>query len=251
MDADRLARFWSNVDKNGPVQSHCPEIGNCWKWRNVNKWYGHFSPEKGKRLYAHRFSWELHNGPIPSGLCVLHKCDNPECVRPDHLFLGTHKDNADDKYAKGRGNNPSGDAHPFRRRPELLVKMSERCKRLGTVRNIGQPRRGSLHPQSKLSDKDIVTICNLRESGVGPQDIANQLGVSRSLIQQILRGDHWGHVSRSKVQMRKPAPAITPEIIDAIRQSDRPYSEIAKWLGISTASVCRVKLGRGRFAISA
>lgn len=199
MDADRLARFWSNVEKNGPTPTHCPEIGNCWKWRNVNNWYGHFSPEKGRRLYAHRVSWELHNGQIRDGLCVLHKCDNPECVRPEHLFLGTHKENAEDKCAKGR--QPKGERHPFRLHPELIPRgerISEAHRKAGTVRNLGPVRCGSRCSQSKLNEPDIIRIHEMRESGVGPRKIAESFGVSRSLVQQILRGDYWKHVKRER-----------------------------------------------------
>jgi hypothetical protein len=89
-DAERWYAFWKSVDKSGP----------CWIWtghRN-NRGYGTL----GKN-YAHRYSYEKCCGPIPRGLCVLHRCDNPPCVRPDHLFLGTRKDNALDMSAKRRG----------------------------------------------------------------------------------------------------------------------------------------------------
>jgi hypothetical protein len=64
--------------------------------------YGTFSPFSRKPVLAHRFSWELFNGPIPEGLCVLHTCDNQACVKPTHLFLGTKADNTLDMIAKGR-----------------------------------------------------------------------------------------------------------------------------------------------------
>lgn len=92
-------RFWLRVMKTD----------TCWIWNgwSGNKNYGRMSIyDKGKMknipTLAHRVSWELHNGKIPHGIHVLHKCDNPPCVNPDHLFLGTHKDNMMDMSKKGR-----------------------------------------------------------------------------------------------------------------------------------------------------
>lgn len=86
--------FWDRVDKSG----------DCWLWtRARSHGYGKvWSPDERRVVSAHRVAWELTNGAIPDGLCVLHRCDNPPCVRPDHLFLGTIKDNNDDKLNKGR-----------------------------------------------------------------------------------------------------------------------------------------------------
>jgi hypothetical protein len=86
-------QFWANVDRTG----------NCWLWTACRDRYGYgrLSAE-GRRYKAHRASWELHFGPIPEGKGVLHSCDNPPCVRPDHLFLGTQVDNIRDMIAKGR-----------------------------------------------------------------------------------------------------------------------------------------------------
>lgn len=88
-------RFWPRVDK---AVGQGPD-GTCWEWTASRNGDGYgFS----NHTMAHRVSWEIHNGSIPNGLCVLHRCDNPPCVNPAHLFLGTKKDNAADMSAKGR-----------------------------------------------------------------------------------------------------------------------------------------------------
>jgi len=86
-------RFWPKVDKTG----------DCWLWtgwRN-DEGYGYIR-DVGRIVRAHRASYELTQGAIPEGMMVLHKCDNPPCVRPDHLRLGTNGDNMIDMYSKGR-----------------------------------------------------------------------------------------------------------------------------------------------------
>lgn len=88
--------FWRQVDTSGD---------GCWEWQGYRlpRGYGHFASSS-----AHRRSWELTNGPIPEGRWVLHHCDNPPCVRPDHLYAGTASDNAQDRERRGRGNHPTG-----------------------------------------------------------------------------------------------------------------------------------------------
>lgn len=85
-------RFWTRVDKSS----------DCWNYQDGSRRYGRVTLENGRRIYAHRFSWELHFGPVSSGMYVCHHCDNPRCVRPDHLFLGTMADNQRDMVLKGR-----------------------------------------------------------------------------------------------------------------------------------------------------
>lgn len=88
-------RFWGRVKKT---------ISGCWLWQGcVNTTgYGMVSWAGRKNIVAHRLSWTIVNGPIPEGLNALHKCDTPRCVNPEHIFLGTQKDNAADCLAKGR-----------------------------------------------------------------------------------------------------------------------------------------------------
>ena len=90
-------RFWGLVDKTA----------GCWLWVGYvnNCGYGRLRPAHSQpKVGAHRLSWELTNGPIPDRMCVLHKCDNPACVNPEHLFLGTVQDNVNDMRQKGRDN---------------------------------------------------------------------------------------------------------------------------------------------------
>ena len=100
-----VERFWAKVDRSGPGPEHRPELGPCWQWTasRTRAGYGKFSIRRGCFEESHRVSWRLHSGPIPDGLWVLHHCDNPPCVRPSHLFLGTNADNVADMLAKGRG----------------------------------------------------------------------------------------------------------------------------------------------------
>ena len=95
-------RFWKYVDKTR----------GCWNWTASKNSAGYGQINRTRKLgpmLAHRFSYELHNGAIPDGLFVLHTCDNPACVNPAHLWLGTDQDNTDDKMAKGRC--PAGEGH--------------------------------------------------------------------------------------------------------------------------------------------
>lgn len=142
------SRFWGKVHKT-------PE---CWLWTG-----GHFADGYGairhnnKPTGTHRLSWEMHNGPIPNGLCVLHHCDNPPCVRPDHLFLGTKKDNAVDMGQKGRNYFPE---------------------------DFGARNR-------KLDETKIRSI---RASCDSPAALAQEHGVSRRTISKVLNRETWSHV---------------------------------------------------------
>ena len=79
------------------------KTASCWLWQGqLNFGYGRMRVNKGKRIFVHRFAWTLYNGPIPEKMLVCHKCDVRNCVNPEHLFLGTHKDNTQDMHRKKR-----------------------------------------------------------------------------------------------------------------------------------------------------
>lgn len=141
-----MDRFWDKVDKSG----------DCWLWTGAKgnqMGYGMFNLNGTKR--AHRVSWEICFGSIPKGLCVLHKCDVPLCVNPDHLFLGSNADNSRDKVDKGR---------------------SAKGEKINTA---------------KLTKEDVIWI---RELGASHRRIAKCFGVDKSQISRIKAKKTWGHV---------------------------------------------------------
>ena len=114
----------------------------CWLWTGQKvEGYGVFRlypPHRMLRIKAHRLSWIIHNGPIPEGLCVLHRCDNPPCVNPDHLFLGTDADNMRDRFEKGRYYmNVRGDDHPrSKMTAEKVIEMRLRYANGETIKDL-------------------------------------------------------------------------------------------------------------------
>ena len=139
----------------------CPMSG-CWLWLGSeygSNRYGRIMVN-GKSMAAHRYSWITHYGEISKGLFVLHKCDNPACVNPNHLFLGTHQDNSDDKVRKGR--------------------QAKGCS-LSKAQN-NQSRRGEKNHMSKLTDKQRELIISLNMS---QRAIAKMFNVTQANIWRI------------------------------------------------------------------
>lgn len=116
----------------------------------------------GKTMLYHRLSFELYVGSIPSGLLVCHKCDNPKCVNPEHLFLGSHQENMDDKINKGR--------------------------------HVGA-KKGYKHHKSKLVEWQVIEIKRKLRDGAFQYDLANEYGVNQATISNIATGKNWGHVN--------------------------------------------------------
>ena len=147
-------RFWPKVAVRGPDE--------CWPWNAYlgRRGYGSIKAVNRRTLYAHRVSWELAHGPVPVGMCVCHKCDNPACVNPGHLFLGTHADNMADKAKKGRAPAIAGERHWW----------------------------------SKLTEDDIGFIRCWSSAGWSHGSLAKAIGVSRSAVTLIVTRKNWAHV---------------------------------------------------------
>lgn len=155
IDQSVIDRFLSKVDTN--------TASGCWEWTK-GKWsvgYGVMRVH-GISVYDHRLSYMIFKGEIPDGMFVCHSCDNPGCVNPEHLWLGTPSENSRDRERKGRRNTPKGDA----------------CSR------------------SILSEKDVVSIRERVATGKkGIQArLASEYGVGRSTISMIVCRRSWNHI---------------------------------------------------------
>lgn len=151
-------RFWEKVAKGD----------GCWEWLAHRKQRGYGTLQIGRRsVAAHRVSWELHYGPIPDGLWVLHRCDNPPCVRPDHLFLGDAAANGRDMGSKGRA--------AIQQHPELVT-------------------RGEAHPWAKLNAEAVRQVRAMLETGLSLRRVGAQFGVGPETIRAIRDRRTWAHV---------------------------------------------------------
>lgn len=176
-----VERFWSKVDKDGPTQPHMSTP--CWVWTGakLRGGYGSFG-FNGKPRQTHRVSYELRYGVDPGSLCVCHRCDNPSCVNPEHLFLGTKEDNGRDMVRKGRQN--------FQKRPETLARGDAHWHRVHPERIV----RGSAHKNSKLTDSDVIEIRKLLAEGVVQRKIAERFNVTQTVVSLVARRRTWSHV---------------------------------------------------------
>lgn len=146
-------RFWEKVDKSG----------DCWTWTARTDAYGYGAIKvDGKSTLAHRYSWLINVGYLPDDKLVCHHCDNPPCVNPKHLFLGTHKDNYDDMRSKGREKKASP--------------------------------AGEINPMSRLTDGDVRVIRSLVEQGLTQIMVSKFLAVPATTVHNVCSRKTWKHV---------------------------------------------------------
>lgn len=148
-----MKRFWDKVKKSR----------GCWEWAACKDSWGYgLILVNGRCTKAHRFSWTMKNGSIPAGLCVLHKCDNPACVRPSHLWLGTVADNNRDRDKKGRGGYS------------------------------GRP--GEKNSMAVFKEADVKAMRALRKGGLKLAEIGARFGVSKQTVWDITSRRRWTHI---------------------------------------------------------
>lgn len=148
----------------------------CLEWQagRDRAGYGRFG-RAGKHEKTYRVTWEIVNGPIPDGVCVLHRCDNPCCVAGVHLFVGTNVDNVADRDAKCR--QARGGAHGAHMHPGCVPRLF-----------------GEANGNAKLTEGDVRRIFELREQGWSQRRLAAKFGVSNQQISRILARKIWAHV---------------------------------------------------------
>lgn len=163
------SRKCKNAWENAPLKERFfrfigePEENGCilWKGSKLPKGYGCIGGGKGRGiLRASRVSYEIHKGPIPEGLHVLHTCDNPPCVNPEHLYVGTQLDNSKDAMKRNRLRPSPGEKNGF----------------------------------SKLTNKDVFKIRKLYKEGMKPKEIVKLFNVGKPCIESIVYKRSWKHL---------------------------------------------------------
>lgn len=200
-------RFWEKVDKSG---------GGCWLWTGTvtDRGYGSVNTggKHGPSRGAHRVAWELTHGPIPKGMVVCHSCDNPPCVRPDHLFLGSQRANLRDASAKKR------------------------------------TMRGEDHVFHRLTEADVMDIRTRHADGTSQADLAREYGLNHQHVSSIVGGRAWAHLPLSAnlgrigdLGERHASAKLTAEQVRAIRADPRSGTLLAAEYGVSTMAISNVR----------
>lgn len=178
MSAAHIENFWKKVNKDGPMPDQQKHyylgLGQCWNWTGRKTKDGYGIQKINKLCYrAHRVSVVINkNVDLSKSDVITHKCDNPLCVNPEHLLIGTHKSNADDRQEKGRGNQMSGENHYYRKFPERIPRGDAAAIKLTSVK-----------------------VAEMREKyqagGTSTPKLAREYGVSKSTAWNIVNFHSW------------------------------------------------------------
>lgn len=169
VDQRTADRFWAKVDQNGPIPEHAPKLGRCWLWTGAlsTGGYGNFWAF-GRYMRATHVVLLLKGVVVPEGQHACHHCDNPACVKPRHLFVGTRNDNMRDCHAKGR----SGDA---------LLRS--------------ETTRGAANVKAKLDERGVRALVDAWNAGGATKaELARRFNVWPSNVQHIIHGRTWKHL---------------------------------------------------------
>lgn len=163
MNTELMNRYWNKVKMSGPVPPHAPWLQCCWEWLGAHS-QGRPSmwvrEKHGSERVARVVATNGYPYFLPPAVDVMHKCDNPKCVRPEHLQLGTRKENWQDAITRGR-------AYRFKR------------------------MHGETHASAKLTERDVREIIRMSRSGMSSKTIAQHFPIKARMIRYIVSGQYW------------------------------------------------------------
>jgi hypothetical protein len=207
---DPKTRYLAKVDERGPDE--------CWLWTASCHRNGYGQFYDGQMMTtAHRYGYQLRRGDIPPGLCVLHTCDTPPSQNPNHWFLGTQKDNADDREAKQRGNHP----------------------------------RGEQSGHARLTELDVIDIIKRYSEGEHARSIADAYVITDlSYVYGLVNGQKWKHIPRPPVTRRRNGnPRLSDDDVREIRRERArgvPLHVLSERFGCNKSNISHIALRRSR-----
>lgn len=248
-------KFWELVNFDGPLilDTH------CWEWLGgkIPSGYGHLRMN-GSHILAHRFSYEQVNGSILDYLCICHQCDNPSCVNPDHLWMGTHQDNMRDMADKGRAKN--GGVGPVSKLTHLQITTIFNDKRAYkeiaveysiNAASVCMIKSGRLHSKitgqiyverlgpRRLTHQEVLTIFNATGTA---QEVADEHNVCASEVTAIKNG--FLHSQITGVQRRLVKPRLTTKEVLDIVNDKRSDKVLALIYNVDPKTIYRIKRGQ-------